>query len=75
MGVDHYVSNSHSSNHLCGGVKKVCQIGILKSTWGKITQTVDPGLQSGVGIIARTDYGLNVKAGHAAIIFDIICNA
>ena len=72
MGVDHYVSNSHTSGHLIGGVKKVCQIGILKSTWGKVTQTVDPNMQSGVGIIARADYGLNVKAAHGAIVFDIL---
>ena len=75
MGVDHYVSNSHTDNHLCGGVKKVCQIGILKSTWGKVTQTVDPNMQSGVGVVSRADYGLNVKAAHGAIVFDIICNA
>ena len=74
MGVDHYVSNSHTSGHLLGGVKKVIQIGILKSTWGQITQTVDPNMQSGVGVIARADYGLNVKAAHGAIVFDIIVN-
>jgi len=74
MGVDHYVSNSHATGHLFMGVKKVEQIGILKSTWGKIVQTVDPNMQSGIGTIARTDYGLNCKAGHTTIVFDGLVN-
>lgn len=71
MGVDHYISNDHTSGHLFAGVKKIEQLGILKSTWGQITVTQDPNLQSGIGIIARVDYGLNAKAGLTSLLFDI----
>ena len=71
MGVDHYVSNSHTAGHLFAGVKRVQQVGILKSTWGQIVVTQDPSLQSGIGVIARVDYGLNVKTNHSGLVFDI----
>jgi hypothetical protein len=71
MGVDHYVSNGHTAGHLFAGVKRVQQIGILKSTYGQVVVTQDPNLQSGIGIISRIDYGLNVRAAHAALVFDV----
>ena len=72
MGVDHYVSNSHTSGHLFGGVKKVHQIGILKATYGQIVVTQDPSLQSGLGIVSRVDFGHNVPTGHITAVFDIL---
>lgn len=71
MGVYHYVSNSHTAGHLMAGVKKIEQLGILKSTWGQIVLTQDPNLQSGIGIISRVDYGLNAKAGLTTLLFDV----
>jgi len=71
MGVDHYVSNSHASGHLFAGVKKVQQVGILKSTYGQIVVTQDPALQSGIGVISRVDYGLNARAAHTGLLFDV----
>ena len=71
MGVDHYVSNSHTSGHLFAGVKKVEQVGILKSTYGQIVVTQDPSLQSGIGVISRVDYGLNARANHTGLLFDV----
>jgi len=71
MGVDHYVSNSHTANHVFAGVKRVQQIGILKSTYGQIVVTQDPALQSGLGVISRIDYGLNVKTAHVGLVFDV----
>jgi hypothetical protein len=71
MGVDHYVSNSHTSGHLFAGVKKVQQVGILKSTYGQIVVTQDPALQSGIGVISRVDYGLNARAAHTGLLFDV----
>lgn len=71
MGVDHYVSNSHTSGHLFAGVKKIQQIGILKSTYGQLVVTEDPDLQSGIGMISRVDYGLNVPTAHDGLVFDI----
>lgn len=71
MNVDHYVSNSHTAGHLFAGVKKIQQVGILKSTYGKIVVTEDPNLQSGIGVVSRVDYGLNVAAAHAGLVFNI----
>lgn len=71
MGVDHYVSNSHTSGHLMAGVKKIEQVGILKSTYGQVVITQDPNLQSGIGIVSRIDYGLNVPTAHAKLLFDV----
>jgi hypothetical protein len=71
LGADHYVSNSHTANHVFAGVKKVFQIGILRTTYGQIVVTEDPNLQSGTGVIARVDYGVNSPAGLTSILYDI----
>jgi len=71
LGADHYVSNSHTANHVFAGVKKVYQVGILKTTYGQIVVTADPAQQSGTGIISRLDYGLNAPAGLTSILYDI----
>ncbi|MEK6819245.1 MAG: hypothetical protein AABY10_04925 [Nanoarchaeota archaeon] len=71
LGAYHYVSNSHTANHVFGGVRKIEAIGILKSTYGQIVITQDPNLQSGIGVISRVDYGLNVKEGLKTLIFDV----
>lgn len=78
FGVDHYVSNSHTSTHLMGGVKKIMQLGILSSTYGKIVVNQDPasgvttyGPVSGVGVVSRVDYGINTPTGLKALVYDI----
>lgn len=71
LGAYHYVSNSHTAGHVVAGVRKIETIGILKSTYGQIVVTQDPNLQSGIGVISRVDYGLNVKAGLSSLIFDV----
>jgi len=78
MGVDHYISNSHTANHLFGGVKKIMQIGVLSATYGKIIVTQDPasgvtgyGPVSGIGVISRVDYGRNTPTGLVTCVFDI----
>lgn len=71
LGAYHYVSNSHTANHVFAGVRKVYQIGILRTTYGQIVVTQDPSLQSGVGIISRVDYGVNAPAGLTTILFDV----
>lgn len=71
LGAYHYVSNSHAAGHVFGGVRKIETIGILKSTYGQIVVTQDPNLQSGIGVISRVDYGLNVKEGLKTVTFDI----
>jgi len=59
MGVEHYLSNDHTANHLFAGVKGSGEIGILRSTYGRVKFIEDPGLVSGLGVVARVDYGFN----------------
>lgn len=81
LGVDHYVSNSHTAGYLMAGVKKIYRIGILKSTYGQIKILQDPasgvtsyGPVSGVGIVSRIDYGLDTPAGLSALLFQVKVN-
>lgn len=71
MGVDHYVSTSHTTGHVMAGVKKIYQIGILRTTYGQVVVTEDPGLQSGIGVISRLDYGTNLETAHSTLVFDV----
>lgn len=76
MGMRHYVSTSHASGHLMGGVRKVQKFGILASTYGKIRVNEMPasstaGSLSGTQIHTRMDYGLLVPTNLLPTIFDI----
>lgn len=71
MGAYHYVSNSHTANHVMAGVRKIFKIGILRTTFGQIVITQDPNLQSGIGIISRVDYGVKTPTAHAGLLYDI----
>lgn len=62
MGVDHYLSNSHTAGYVFAGVKKVGELGILKGTYGKAKFIEDPAKLSGLGIVSRVDYGFNWPA-------------
>lgn len=67
-GMWHYLSNSHTANHLFAGVKKVGKdLGILRGTFGKTKFLEDPpagsaGSVSGLGIVSRVDYGFSFPA-------------
>lgn len=78
FGVYHYVSESHSAGHVFAGVRKLQQIGLLKSTYGKIFYNPNAvntdGPLSGVSYEARLDYGFNPKAGLTALLFDVNVN-
>ncbi len=72
LGAYHYVSNSHASGgHVFAGVRKIMRLGILRSTFGQIVITQDPLNQSGIGVVSRVDYGTQVPAGLATILFDV----
>lgn len=71
LGAYHYISNSHTANHVFAGVRKVFRIGILRSTWGQIVVTQDPNMQSGIGVISRADYGVKTPAGLSTILLDV----
>ena len=62
MGMYHYLSNSHTANHLMAGVRKQFELGILRHTYGKTKFIEDPGLTSGLGIVTRIDHGFNMSA-------------
>jgi hypothetical protein len=75
FGVWHYVSESHTAGHVVAGVRKIQQLGLLKSTYGKIffnpNAVSADGPLSGVSYEARLDYGFNPKAGLTSILFDV----
>lgn len=71
LGAYHYISNNHTAGHVFGGVRRIVKVGILNSTWGQIVTTQDPNLQSGIGVIARADYGFLTPTAHATLVRDI----
>lgn len=75
FGAWHYVSESHTANHVFAGVRKIQQLGLLKSTYGRIYHNPNAvnadGPLSGESYEARLDYGFNPKAGLTSILFDI----
>lgn len=71
MGVDHYLSNSHTAGHVFAGIKKQAEIGILTGTYGKAKFIEDPAKLSGLGIVSRVDYGVNFPAQLAEFFMDI----
>lgn len=75
FGVYHYVSESHTANHVFAGVRKIQQVGLLKSTFGRIYYNPNAvnadGPLSGESHEARLDYGFNAKAGLTALLFDV----
>ena len=62
----HYLSNDHTANHLFAGVRKSADIGILRSTYGRVKFLEDPsngsGPMSGLGVVSRVDYGFSFPA-------------
>lgn len=76
LGLFHYVSTSHTANHLFGGVRRVQKFGILTSTYGKVYKAEMPasstaGSLSGTQIHTRLDYGLLIPTNLKPVCFDI----
>ena len=75
MGVDHYVSNSHTSGHLFGGVKNLFHLGILKDTYGQIVYDSEPataeGAISGVAVVSRLDWEFKAWELNKVVLYDI----
>ena len=64
MGMWHYLSTSHTANHLFAGVRKIGKdLGILRSTYGRAKFIEDPAKLSGLGIVSRVDYGFSFPSG------------
>lgn len=76
MGMWHYVSTLHTANHLFGGVRKIVNLGLLRSTYGKVYNVEHPasstaGFLSGTEIYSRLDYGFKTQTNVAGLVFDI----
>jgi len=75
FGAFHYVSESHAAGHVFAGVRQIMQVGLLKSTYGKIFYNPNAvnadGPLSGVSWETRLDHGFNTKAGLTSIVFDV----
>lgn len=75
LGVEHYSTSKNTANHIIGGVKKALMLGIVKSTYGKVKQIVNPvvsGAQiSGIGLESRVDNAFQLWHKMIPIMFDI----
>ena len=61
-GVTHYLSNSHTANHVFAGIKGMGDLGILSGTFGAVKFIEDPAKMSGLGIVSRVDHGFEWNA-------------
>jgi hypothetical protein len=75
MGMYHYASNSLTSGHLLGGVRKAIDLGIVKSTYGDVTIDEEPatadGALSAIAIISRVDYIVKIWHTRIPVMYDI----
>jgi hypothetical protein len=72
MGMTHYPSNLLTAGHLIAGVKKVATLGICQDTYGQImVNEKDPGNVSGVSIVSRIDWKLEVWAVIKPLMYNV----
>lgn len=76
LGVEHYSTSKNVTGHVFGGVKKGMQVGIVKSTYGKVKEIVNPvvgGAQiSGIGLESRVDLKFKCWNKMTPVVFDIL---
>lgn len=76
MGVWHYSSSKHTAGHVFAGVKKAFDLGIVKSTYGKVKQIINPvvsGAQiSGIGLESRVDKKFKAWTKMVPVLFDVL---
>lgn len=76
LGVEHYSTSKNVSGHVFGGVKKAMDTYIVKSTYGRMKQIVNPvvgGAQiSGIGLESRIDRKFKLWNKKTTIAFDIL---
>lgn len=80
-GVEHYSSSKHTTGHVFGGVKKAFHAGIVRDTYGKMKEIVNPFLNtgvigtsgqiSGIGLESRVDYAFKAWSKMVPVLFDI----
>ena len=75
-GLEHYSSNKHTAGHVFAGVKKAFHVGVVKSTYGLMTEVMNPvvsGAQiSGVGLESRVDYKYNAWTKMIPVLYDVL---
>lgn len=75
-GVENYSSSKHAAGHVFGGVKKAFHAGVVKATYGKMKEIVNPvvggGQISGLGLESRIDYAFKAWAKTVPVLFDIL---
>jgi len=76
LGVEHYSTSKNVAGHVFGGVKKAFQVGIVKSTYGKMKTIINPVVSSaqisGVGLESRVDLKFKAWNKVTPILFDIL---
>lgn len=76
LGITHYSSSKHAAGHVFGGVKRAFDLGIVKSTYGKMKTIVNPvvgGAQiSGIGLESRVDNKFIAWTKMVPVLFDIL---
>lgn len=76
LGMYHYSSSKHTAGHVFAGVKKAFQVGIVKSTYGKVKTLINPvvsGAQiSGVGLESRVDNKFKAWTKMVPVLFDVL---
>lgn len=76
MGMEHYSSSKHAAGHVFAGVKKGFFAGVVRSTYGKVKELVNPvvsGAQiSGIGLETRVDFKFKAWTKMAPVLFDVL---
>lgn len=76
LGVEHYSTSKNVAGHVFGGVKKAMNTYVVKSTYGKVKQIVNPvvgGAQiSGIGLESRIDRKFKLWNKMTPVAFDIL---
>jgi hypothetical protein len=75
-GVENYSSSKHAAGHVFGGVKKAFHAGVVRATYGKVKEIVNPvvggGQISGLGLESRVDYAFKSWTKMTPVLFDIL---
>jgi hypothetical protein len=76
LGVMNYSSSKHTAGHVFGGVNKAFDLGIVKSTYGKMKTLINPVVSqkqiSGVGLESRIDNQFMAWNNNVPVLFDIL---
>jgi hypothetical protein len=76
LGVEHYSTSKNVSGHVFGGVKKAMDVYIVKATYGKVKEIVNPVVSSaqisGIGLESRIDRKFKAWAKMVPVCFDIL---